>query len=79
MGILAVADNKNGSYHIKDDCENVIQQNGNIDLIVFKAKRGTGTKCSIPLKVNKKYMVVEDRVNNNNFSAPVSVKKSKYA
>ncbi len=79
LGILAVADNKNGSYHIKDDCENVIQQNGNIDLIVFKAKRGTGTKCSIPLKVNKKYMVVEDRVNNNNFSAPVSVKKSKYA
>jgi len=80
LGILAAADDKNGSYHIKDDWENIIEKSGKVDLIVQKAKRGTGVKCSIPLRVNKKYMVVEDQVNNNNFNdVAVFIKKSKYA
>ena len=80
LGILAAVEEKNGAYHLKNNWESIIQHDGNVDLIVFKAKRGTGTIGNIPLKINKKYMVVEDRVYNNNFNAgPVFVKKSKYA
>ena len=34
---------------------------GKVDLIVLKAKRGTGYKGRIPLKINKTKMTVADR------------------
>ena len=42
LGILAAVEiGKNGEYIIKENCENLIKYDGNIDLIVFKTKRGT--------------------------------------
>jgi replicative DNA helicase len=80
LGILAAVEEKNGEYHIKNNCESIIEQDGNVDLIVFKAKRGTGTTGKIPLKFNKKFMVVKDRVEENiPDTFQTYVKKSKYA
>jgi replicative DNA helicase len=80
LGILAAVEEKNGVYHLKENWERIIEEDGNIDLIVFKAKRGTGATGKIHLKFNKKYMVVEDRIEDNNFvTIPAFVKKSKYA
>ena len=45
----------------KNDWEKIIEQDGNIDLIVFKAKRGTGVTGKIPLKVDRDKMTVTDR------------------
>ena len=62
LGILAAVEiGKNGEYIIKDNCENLIKYDGNIDLIVFKTKRGTGDTGRIPLKVDKNFMTVSDR------------------
>jgi len=44
----------------------MIQQDGNIDLIVFKAKRGTGITGKIPLKVDRNKMTVSDRIDRKN-------------
>lgn len=79
LGILAAVEEKNGAYHIKNDWERIIEQDGNIDLIIFKAKRGTGTTGKIPLKFNKKYMVVEDRIENKRFDAPVKIRTSRFS
>ena len=62
LGILAAVEEKDGQYMVKNDWEKMIQQDGNIDLIVFKAKRGTGITGKIPLKVDKDKMTVSDRV-----------------
>ncbi len=62
LGILAAVEvGKNGEYIIKENCENLIKYDGNIDLIVFKTKRGTGDTGRIPLKVDKNFMTVSDR------------------
>jgi len=62
LGILAAVEiGKNGEYIIKDNCENLIKYDGNIDLIVFKTKRGAGETGRIPLKVDKNFMTVSDR------------------
>jgi len=62
LGILAAVEiGKNGEYIVKDNWENIIKYDGNIDLIVFKTKRGTGATGRIPLKVDKKFMTVSDR------------------
>jgi len=62
LGILAaVEEDENGEYKIKDNWEKLIQQNGDIDLIVFKAKRGTGFTGNIHLKLDKDKMTVVDR------------------
>lgn len=62
LGILAaVKEGENGEFIIKENCENIIKHDGNIDLIVFKTKRGTGATGRIPLKVNKNFMIVSDR------------------
>jgi len=62
LGILAAVEEKNGVYMLKNDWERIIEQDGNIDLIVFKAKRGTGITGKIPLKVNRDKMIVKDRM-----------------
>ena len=61
LGILAAVEEKDGQYMVKNDWEKMIQQDGNIDLIVFKAKRGTGVTGKIPLKVDRDKMTVTDR------------------
>jgi len=61
LGILAPVEETEDGYRIKDDWENIIRHDGNIDLIVFKAKRGTGSTGKILLKVDKEYMTVTDR------------------
>lgn len=61
LGILAAIEEENGEYKIKDNWEKLIQQDGNIDIIVFKAKRGTGVTGKIPLKLVKSEMLVMDR------------------
>jgi len=56
---------KNGAYTLKNNWERIIEQDGNIDLIVFKAKRGTGMTGKIPLKLDKAKMTVSDRIDEN--------------
>jgi replicative DNA helicase len=78
LGILAAVEEKDGQYMIKNDWEKMIQQDGNIDLIVFKAKRGTGITGKIPLKVDRGKMAVSDRVDRNRmeeaaYNAPPSM------
>ena len=57
-------DNKTGGYKIKDNWETLIEQDGKIDLIVYKAKRGTGFTGNIPLILDKDKMTVSDRPEN---------------
>ena len=64
LGILAPVEETEGGYQLKQDWENIIHHDGTIDLIVFKAKRGTGLTGKIPLKVDKEYMTVTDRPAN---------------
>jgi len=80
LGILAaVEEGKNGEYIIKENWENIIKHDGNIDLIVFKAKRGTGDTGRIPLKVDRKFMTVSDRtVLSANKPVITNAKKTKY-
>ncbi len=63
LGILAaVEEGKNGEYILKENWDKLINQDGNVDLIIFKAKRGTGATGKIPLKVDKTSMTVVDRI-----------------
>jgi len=79
LGILAAVEETNEGYTLKKDWERIIQHDGNVDLIVFKSKRGTGTTGKISLKINKDQMLVEDRLDDS-FSTvnPKQSKKSKY-
>ena len=62
LGILAaVSEEADGRYVIKENWENIIQQDGIIDLIVYKAKRGTGKTGRVPLQIDKMNMTVMDR------------------
>jgi len=61
LGIMAAVEEDKGGYKIKTNWEKIIQHDGNVDLIVFKAKRGTGDTGRIPLKVNKSKMTVLSR------------------
>jgi len=79
LGIIAaVEEGKNGEYIMKENWENIIDQDGNIDLIVFKAKRGTGHTGKVPLKIDKNHMTVTDRIDINP-AAIKSTKKSKFS
>ena len=80
LGILAAVEDEDGVFKLKDDWEKIIEQDGNIDLIVFKAKRGTGVTGKIPLKTDKDKMTVKDRTDvfRSKFdSAPVITPQSK--
>ncbi|MCJ7538912.1 MAG: hypothetical protein MUO88_04525, partial [Desulfobacterales bacterium] len=77
LGILAAVEEKNGVYTLKNDWERIIEQDGNIDLIVFKTKRGTGVTGKIPLKVNRDKMIVKDRKEvNTHFDSNIKLVKS---
>jgi len=79
LGILAAVEiGKNGEYIIKVNWENRIVQDGNIDLIIFKAKRGTGEIGEVPLKVERSKMTVMDRIDENP-STTKSQKLSKFS
>jgi len=62
LGILAAVEEDAQGYKIKNDWERIVNHDGNIDLIVFKAKRGTGITGRIPLKLDKNKMTVRDRI-----------------
>jgi len=62
LGILAAVEDDGNGYNLKNDWERIIQHDGNIDLIVFKAKRGTGMTGRIALKLDKSKMTVRDRI-----------------
>ncbi|MDM7987103.1 MAG: bifunctional DNA primase/polymerase [Smithella sp.] len=61
LGILGAVEEKDGDFEIKEDWDSIIEHDGNVDLIIFKAKRGTGVTGRIPLKVDKNLMTVSDR------------------
>jgi len=61
LGILAAVEENSEGYNVKENWEKVIEQDGNVDLIVFKTKRGTGMIGKVPLKIDKKNMTVTDR------------------
>jgi replicative DNA helicase len=61
LGILASVEENNGEYTLKNNWERIIEQDGNVDLIVFKTKRGTGATGKIPLKIDRDKMTVTDR------------------
>ena len=62
LGILAAVEEKDGGFNLKSDWERIINHDGNIDLIVFKAKRGTGETGKIALKLDKSKMTIRDRI-----------------
>ena len=64
LGILAAVEEINGEFKLKNNWERIIEQDGNVDLIIFKAKRGTGITGKIPLKVDRNNMAVKDRTEN---------------
>ena len=64
LGILAAVEEINGEFKLKNNWERIIEQDGNVDLIIFKAKRGTGITGKIPLKVDRNNMTVRDRKEN---------------
>jgi len=59
LGILGAVD-EDGK--LKENWDTIIEQDGNIDLIIFKAKRGTGSTGKVSLKVNKETMTVCERI-----------------
>jgi replicative DNA helicase len=75
LGILAPVEETEDGYQVKQDWEKIIRHDGTIDLIVFKAKRGTGFTGKIPLKVDKEHMTVTDRIDE---SGKPRSKKSKF-
>jgi replicative DNA helicase len=75
LGILAAVEENGNGYNLKHDWERIIEQDGNVDLIVFKAKRGTGLTGKIPLKFKKMNMTVSDRVDENKFDTVTKLKK----
>jgi len=80
LGILAAVEENGIGYTLKKDWEHIINHDGNIDLIVFKAKRGTGTTGRISLKLDKSNMTVRDRIESTKTDTVTLLKKkSKFA
>jgi len=75
LGILAPVEETDDGYQVKQDWEKIIRHDGTIDLIVFKAKRGTGFTGKIPLRVDREHMTVTDRIDESGKSRS---KKSKF-
>ena len=78
LGILGAVEEKDGEFEVKEDWDSIIKHDGNVDLIIFKAKRGTGATGKIPLKVDRNLMTVSDRPvetsANNQTKNPVKTK-----
>ena len=75
LGILAAVDQKDDSYALKKNWETLIQQAGTIDLIVLKAKRGTGSTGIVPLNLCKDKMDVSD--SDRNSGTVINLKQKK--
>jgi replicative DNA helicase len=76
LGILAAVEEDENGYSLKSDWERIIEHDGNIDLIVFKAKRGTGVTGRIPLKLDKAKMTVRDRIETSKIDSVTPLKKA---
>ena len=76
LGILAAVEEDGNGFTLKNDWEHIINHDGNIDLIVFKAKRGTGTTGKIALKLDKSHMSVRDRIEATKASNVTQLKRS---
>lgn len=77
LGILAAVEDDGCT--LKHDWERIINHDGNIDLIVFKVKRGTGQTGRISLKLDKSKMTVRDRIEATSAnSVTLLMKKSKF-
>ena len=61
VGVLAVAEKDGPGYVIRQNWENLIEKDKGLDLIVLKAKRGTGVIGRIPLYIDKSKMLIKDR------------------
>ena len=79
LGILAAVEESDHGFMLKQDWERIIQQDGTVDLIVFKAKRGTGQTGKIPLKMDKAKMTFRDRIENGKIDTVTTMKQSKFA
>jgi replicative DNA helicase len=77
LGILAAVEDDGRT--LKNDWERIIDYDGNVDLIVFKAKGGTGKTGRIALKVDKSKMTVRDRIEATKADSVTPLrKKSKF-
>ena len=79
LGILAAVEETDAGYSVKQDWEKIVQQDGNVDLIVFKAKRGTGETGKIALKMYKNKMTFRDRIEGRTRDSITQLKSSKYS
>jgi hypothetical protein len=75
LGILAAVEEDGFGYSLKKDWERIVNHDGNIDLIVFKAKRGTGATGRIALKLDKSHMTVRDRIESTKADGVTLLKK----
>jgi hypothetical protein len=75
LGILAAVEENGLGYSLKNDWEHIVNHDGNIDLIVFKAKRGTGATGRISLKLDKSKMTVRDRIESTKADGVTLLKK----
>jgi replicative DNA helicase len=78
LGILAAVEENAAGFNLKQDWEKIIQQDGNVDMIVFKAKRGVGSRGKIALKMHTDNMAFRDRVENHATDTIHKLKSSKY-
>jgi replicative DNA helicase len=76
LGILAAVEENGTGYTIKQDWEKIVQQDGNVDLILFKAKRGTGEMGKVSLKMDKNKMTFRDRIDSSHIDSVNAVKKA---
>jgi KaiC/GvpD/RAD55 family RecA-like ATPase len=76
LGILAAVEETGDGYNLKHNWERIINHDGNIDLIVFKAKRGTGETGKIPLKLDKAKMTVRDRIESGKMDTINAMKRA---
>jgi len=75
LGILASVENDGSGYKLKNDWERIINHDGYIDLVVFKAKRGTGVTGRISLKLDKSHMTVRDRIESTKTDSVTPLRK----
>ena len=78
LGILAAVEESNGGFNVKQNWENIIQQDGTVDLIVFKTKKGTGETGKVALKMDKDKMTFRDRIESGKLDTVNHMKKSKF-
>lgn len=78
LGILAAVEETGDGYSLKHDWERIINNDGTVDLIVFKTKRGTGETGKVALKMDKNKMTFRDRIESGKLDTVNHMKKSKF-